>query len=218
LTLGFGGYTAQVTLEKLFLPIARRRRAHAEGAIRAAGEVWQASQRRMAGYLVHAGAVVVIVAIAVSSTMGTQKEASLAKGESLQLGGYTLTFLGAEAVSEPHREAIVARVEIKKGGEPIGMLYPRMNQYPSQREPIGTPAVRSSLFEDLYLSAMNIDPESQTLGLHAMINPMVGWIWGATAVMGAGGLLAMRSSRQSRAAAIALGAPVAEGALPHGAR
>ena len=39
------------------------------------------------------------------------------------------------------------------------MLEPRMNQYATEREPIGTPAVRTSLKEDLYLSVMNIDPE-----------------------------------------------------------
>jgi cytochrome c-type biogenesis protein CcmF len=213
LTLGFGGYTAQVTLDKLWLPIARRRRAGADGTLHAAGEVFQRSQRRFAGYLVHAGAVVVIVSIAVSSTMGTSKEASLGKGESLQIGAYTLTFVGADVVSEPHRESIVARVQIAKGGETLGTLYPRMNQYRTQREPIGTPAVRSSIFEDLYLSAMNIDPQSQRLGLHAMINPMVGWIWGATAVMGVGGLLAMRSSRRERAADRALRVPLAGDAM-----
>ena len=61
-------------------------------------------------------------------------------------------------MSEPHREAIVARVAVSRGGRDLGFLSPRMNQYERQREPIGTPAVRSSLFEDLYLSVMNIDP------------------------------------------------------------
>jgi cytochrome c biogenesis factor len=110
-------------------------------------------------------------------------------------------------VAEPHRQSIVAQVQVSKNGMPAGMLLPRMNQYESQREPIGTPAVRSSVFEDLYLSAMNIDPQSQRLGLHALINPMVGWIWGATAVMFLGGVLALLPARRARSAAVA-SAPV----------
>jgi cytochrome c biogenesis factor len=51
--------------------------------------------------------------------------------------------------------------------------------------------VRSSLFEDLYLSVMNIDPANGTLGLLALVNPMVGWIWGATALMALGSLVAL---------------------------
>ena len=74
-----------------------------------------------------------------------------------------------------------------------------MNQYERQREPIGTPAVRSALFEDLYLSVMNIDPASGTLGLLALVNPMVGWIWAATALMALGSLLALVPARPDRA-------------------
>ena len=40
--------------------------------------------------------------------------------------------------------------------------------------------MRTSLKEDLYLSVMNIDPEAGTLGLLAMVNPMVGCLWLAT--------------------------------------
>jgi cytochrome c-type biogenesis protein CcmF len=214
LTLAFGGYAAQVTLAELWLPVGQRVRAHREGVLTAFLETQRRGRRRFAGYVVHAGAVVVIVAIAVSSTMGLSKEVSLGKGESTQLGRYTLTFLGADVVNEPHRQSIVAQVQVRRGGAPAGTLFPRMNQYESQREPIGTPAVRSSLFEDLYLSAMNIDPQSQRLGLHAMVNPMVGWIWAATAAMGLGGVLALMPGRRERTVLVAPASVVADGASP----
>jgi cytochrome c-type biogenesis protein CcmF len=70
-----------------------------------------------------------------------------------------------------------------------------MNHYERQREPIGTPAVRSSLFEDLYLSVMNVDPASGSLGLMAMVNPMVGWIWAATGIMALGSLVTLLPAR-----------------------
>ena len=66
-----------------------------------------------------------------------------------------------------------------------------MNQYRRQREPIGTPAVRTFLTGDLYLSILNIDPAGGRLGLLAMLNPMVGWIWAATGLMGLGGILTL---------------------------
>ena len=87
-----------------------------------------------------------------------------------------------------------------------------MNQYAPQREPIGTPAVRTSLKEDLYLSVMNIDAEAGTLGLLAMVNPMVGWIWLATGVMALGGLMALvPARRRGEVAAPRRHAPVAAG-------
>jgi cytochrome c-type biogenesis protein CcmF len=195
--LAFGGYTLQVTLRELWLPLARRR-AQGESLGRALAETGLGrGRRRFGSYLVHAGAAVVIVAIAVSSTMGESREVQLRVGDAAELGAYRLTFLRIDQVSEPHREATVARVGVTRGGRELGVLSPRMNQYERQREPVGTPAVRSALFEDLYLSVMNIDPASGSLGLHAMVNPMVGWIWGATALMALGSLVALVPPRRA---------------------
>jgi cytochrome c biogenesis factor len=48
---------------------------------------------------------------------------------------------------------------------------------------------------------MNIDVAAGRLGLLAMINPMVGWIWGAAAVMALGSLITLVPSR-ARALAV----------------
>jgi cytochrome c biogenesis factor len=42
---------------------------------------------------------------------------------------------------------------------------------------------------------MNIDPASGSLGLMAMVNPMVGWIWAATAIMALGSVVSLVPSR-----------------------
>ena len=44
---------------------------------------------------------------------------------------------------------------------------------------------------------MNVDPMRQTLGLHVIINPMVGWIWIATGLMGVGALITLFQGRSS---------------------
>jgi cytochrome c-type biogenesis protein CcmF len=191
LALFFGGFTAHVTLSELLLPVRQRMRSHGESFAQALGQARRRGQRRFGAYIVHAGALLAIVAIGVSSTMGTSKEVQLRQGESITLGAYSLIFVNAERVSEPHRKSTLARMDVSKDGRPIGSLYPRMNQYESQREPIGTPAVRTSLTEDLYLSILNVDAGSGTLGLLVLVNPMVGWIWIATAVMALGGLVAL---------------------------
>ncbi len=206
-----GGYTAQVTLGELWLPVARRMRAHGEGLGAAVSGVQGRARRRVAGYLVHAGAVLALVAVAVSSTEGITTEVQVARGEAVTLGPYTLTFQGVDQLSEPHREAVVANVAVRRGDRDLGLLQPRMNYYASQREPIGTPAVRSSLRHDLYLSVLNIDPEGRSIGLHAMINPMVVWLWIATLVMGLGGLLGLLPSRRVHAAAALAAPPAGEG-------
>jgi cytochrome c-type biogenesis protein CcmF len=194
--LGFGGYTLYVTLRELGLPVAQRRRAHGESLGRALVEAsWRRGRRRFGSYVVHAGAAVVMIAIAVSSTMGTSTEVQLQRGGATRLGAYTLTFLGVDQVNEPHRQALVARVSVSRDGRDLGVLSPRMNYYEQQREPIGTPAVRTSPFEDLYLSVMSIDDSRASVGLLALVKPMVGWIWIAMVVMALGSVVSLVPSR-----------------------
>jgi cytochrome c-type biogenesis protein CcmF len=208
--LAFGGYTVQVTLRELWLPVARRRGQGAGLREALVGSPLRQGRRRTAAYVVHAGAAVVVVAIAVSSTMGASKELQLREGDTATVGAYTLTFVKAEQVREPHRESLVARIAVSREGRDLGVLTPRMNQYESQREPVGTPAVRTSLFEDLYLSVMNLDPEHGTLGLLAKVNPMVPWIWGAAILMALGGLAALIPGRRGAAAPARVESPGAE--------
>jgi cytochrome c-type biogenesis protein CcmF len=195
--LAFGGYAAFVTLREMWRPVAARRD-------RLARSFLDRQRRRLGAYVVHAGAVVVIIAIAVSSTMERGREVQLRRGQSTTIGDYTLTFLGAEEVSEPHRLSTRARMSVARGGSVVAFMNPAMNQYRAQREPIGTPDVRSTLTHDLYLSVMNVNAADQTVGLLVKIVPMVSWIWIATAVMGLGGLMAAIPTRRRLEASAAL--------------
>jgi cytochrome c-type biogenesis protein CcmF len=174
--------------------------AHGEGFLDALRQFQGRGRRRFGAYLSHAGVVVIVIAIAVSSTGQQSKEVLLRTGQSASLGSYELTLAGIDSVKEPQRESLRARLDVRRDGREIGSLYPRMTFYPTQREPIGTPAVHTSLREDLYLSAHNIDGEGGTVGLLVLVNPMVGWIWIATAVIALGGLLALIPARRAEIA------------------
>jgi cytochrome c-type biogenesis protein CcmF len=207
-TIAAGGFTAYVTLREIWTPVAARRAAKGESLARAFAESQiKRGQRRLGAYIVHAGAVIIFISIAVSSTMGTSRELQLKKGESAQLGRYTLTFKGAEEKQEPHRFSTLAHVDVRDGETLIASMTPGMNVYARQREPIGTPDVKTRLTHDIYLSVMNIDPVAQTLGLHAMINPMIGWIWGATFLMGLGGVTSLLARRRPSLVAAAPSEP-----------
>lgn len=71
-----------------------------------------------------------------------------------------------------------------------------MNQYLTQREPIGTPDVHTTFSGDLYLSILNIDPGTNSVGIHAIINPMVGWIWIATGFLALGSVVLLIPTRR----------------------
>ena len=192
-TLFVGGYAAHVTLAQMWQPLVQRlRRGDSFGNALVNGQL-RRGRRRFGSYIVHAGAVIVLIAIAVSSTGRSSQEVKLHRGQTATLGAYTLTFLGTEVRQEPNREATIARFNVTKNGKPVATVEPRMNQYPQMREPIGTPAVHSTLTGDLYVSIMNLDGD--TAGILVLWMPMVGWIWFAVILMGIGGLVALIPSR-----------------------
>src|SRR5438105_250216 len=118
-TLLFGGYAAHVTFAQMWLPLRQRLKKGDAFAPALIDAQLRRGRRRFGGYVVHAGAVIVFVAIAVSSTMRTQQEVTLARGQSTTFAGYTVTYLGSEERAEPHRQSTIARFNLSKNGAPV---------------------------------------------------------------------------------------------------
>jgi cytochrome c-type biogenesis protein CcmF len=195
LTLFFGGYALHVTMKEMWLPLVQRvRRGGSFGDALIDGQL-RRGRRRFGSYIVHTGATIVLVAIAVSSTQRTTQEMSIVKGETAHAAGYALTFMGIEQREEPHRQSTIVRFNIAKNGGAVTTMEPRMNQYQTMREPIGTPAVYSTLKGDLYISIMNIAPDQQSAGIVVIYTPMVSWIWLSVLLMGLGGIVALIPTR-----------------------
>ena len=134
------------------------------------------------------------VAIAVSSTFQTEAEGTLAAGESLQIDGYELTYEGTRIEQRPPFAAQLATVEVRYNGRGRGILEPSLNHYPSQMQPLGTPAVLVRASHDLYLTLMNVAGDG-TIGLRAIRTPAVVWIWIGVVIVAAGTLLCLLPAR-----------------------
>ncbi|MGB6848906.1 MAG: heme lyase CcmF/NrfE family subunit [Thermoanaerobaculia bacterium] len=183
-TCALAGYALWVTFDQVLRPVWLRSR-RGEALPRALGTVASRAPRRLGAYLVHFGVIMTFVAIAISSTYQTDGEASLAPGESMSIGGYDLTFNELEVDRAPHRTSQRAMIDVERSGRSVGTLGPALNQYPTQREPMGTPAVKSTLTHDLYLTLMNVSANGR-VGIRAIVTPAVYWIWIGVLVMVAG--------------------------------
>jgi cytochrome c-type biogenesis protein CcmF len=77
-------------------------------------------------------------------------------------------------------------------------MHPSLKYYPNSQQPIGTPDVRSTLKEDLYLTLMAFD---QADGRHAtirvIVNPAVPWLWIGGMIVALGAILAIMPQRGS---------------------
>ncbi|MBI1909162.1 MAG: heme lyase CcmF/NrfE family subunit [Deltaproteobacteria bacterium] len=147
--------------------------------------------RRYGGFISHLGALMIIVAVALSSLYDKSQEFSLKVGESGQIGPYTLTLEKMTAEQAPQRFEIKAIVAISQEGRFLTTLTPQMNFYPSSQQPIGSPAIRSTLLGDIYLTLTSFEKDGSKAAIRALITPAVVWIWIGGIFVMLGGLLAL---------------------------
>lgn len=152
------------------------------------------NKRRYGGYIVHIGVVIIVAGITSSSVFVTEKQATLAEGQSVELGGYTLTYRGLEQYTNDAKNATVAKLEGYKNGKPIGAISPEKNvyKYEGNREinQETEVALRSTFTDDLYVILMNYG-EDGTATIRVMVNPMVSWIWSGGVVLVLGAIVTM---------------------------
>src|SRR5690606_11525288 len=98
-------------------------------------------RRRFGSYVAHLGVILVLLAVGISTAGRQTIDVTLEQGTAARLGAYTLSYEGAHEVREPHRLSTIARVRVDKDGRTVGTLEPRLNQYRTMREAVGTPAV-----------------------------------------------------------------------------
>jgi cytochrome c-type biogenesis protein CcmF len=210
------GFVMATIVEEFRKGIRARRRIAGVSAPVALGQILTRNNRRYGGYVVHVGIVVIIVALALSGTYRFEREVTLREGQLMQLGDYGVVFDELWAEEEPQRFVVGGTFSVFHEGEPKGTLTPRLNYYRNSQQPIGTPAVRSTLKEDLYLTLMAFDQEAGSHAtIRAIVNPAVPWLWIGGMIVAIGGILAVMPQRGSgrpavSAAEIALGEESAE--------
>jgi cytochrome c biogenesis factor len=180
----------------MFLPMLQRMKNGESLGTAFAEAQLRRGRRRFGSYIVHAAMVIVIIAIAISSSMRQTYELHFDKGQVQKVAGYDVTFLGVEQRSEPHRLSTIGTFDITRDGKPVARLAPRMNQYQSMREPIGTPDVHTTLLGDFYVSLSNIDGASESASVNIYIAPFVVWIWISVIAMALGALFALIPARR----------------------
>jgi cytochrome c-type biogenesis protein CcmF len=196
LTGALAGYALWVTGSR-GTEAMRKRAKRGESPIGAAKAGLLRSPRLLGAYIVHFGVIVTFVSIAISSTFQDSREAVLAPGDEFAIGSYSLRFEEALVVQQPHRLSRQARMAVLSSGKNVGTLQPAINQYPMMREPIGTPAVRTALSHDLYLTVMEMLPDGR-VGIRAILTPAVLWIWIGVVVMTFGMALCLVSPASPR--------------------
>jgi cytochrome c-type biogenesis protein CcmF len=219
LTFGLAGFVTVITVRELVAPVRVRMSERKEGLLTALVTSATKAQRRFGGYVVHLGIVLIIVAVAASSAYVKHTSGTLKKGQTMQLDGYQLKYLGLMSGEEPHRTFVAARVEVTTPGGAVTEMKPQLNYYERSTDPIGTPAVRETAGEDFYVSLMAFSEQAGNASFNVWVFPLVGWIWWSIPLLVLGTLIAIWPRRKAAVAlsSAEVGASLAGGDAERGA-
>ncbi|MGH7363078.1 MAG: heme lyase CcmF/NrfE family subunit [Candidatus Methylomirabilales bacterium] len=175
--------------------MARAARARARmaggGLLQAVGSLFVVNPRRYGGFVVHFGIVLIVLGIAVSMGYSVERELTLARGESLEIGRYRIRFEGLAASQQPTHVRVEGLFQVFNDRHDLGVLRPTLKYFPSQESPIGRAVFRSTLREDLYLilSGFFTPTTGESATLKVLVRPMIAWIWIGGGVLAVGTLL-----------------------------
>lgn len=187
-----------VTLYEFWRGVSARRKARGEGFLTAFWHLVGRNRRRYGGYVIHLGVVLMALGIIGIEMFQTETQGTIALGESLTLGDYTITYDSlAEFDTNDNRNVARAVVSVYRDGQYLGELYPRRDYFYESQQPMTIPGVRSSWEDDFYVLLVDWQPIStQAATFKIYHNPLVNWIWFGGVVFILGTLVAAWPERE----------------------
>ncbi len=174
-----------------------RRRMTGENPLTALGRLVGKNRRRYGGYIVHLGVVLMAVGIVGSTFFKQETQASLAPGQTLTLGGYTLEYVKLAEVPAQNHTKVLATVNVYRGEQLLGVITPEKNYHRNQQEPTTEVAIRTTPAEDLYVILAGWEDGGTLASFKVVINPLVAWLWIGGVVLTAGTVFALWPSARA---------------------
>jgi len=170
-----------------------RQKATNEPALLALIRLMVRSRRRHGGYIVHIGIAIIAFGI-VGANFDTEKMATLAEGESMEIDKFTLTYEKLEQRKDGRNKLIFANIAVEEKGKHVGYIQPNRGIFPNWEEPSTDVAVRSTLKEDLYVVLSGWE-EDRRATFQVKVNPLVKWIWIGSFIVVIGAIFSLWGGR-----------------------
>ncbi len=129
-------------------------------------------------YGVHLGVALMVVGVAFSGPYKVEGEALLTKGQSMNVGGYVVTFQDLRHDHDnPAMDMHEALLTVTRDGRDVGQLTPQKRLYRNfEQSSFAEVSVIPSLGEEVYATLLGFN-ETGAVSLKVSINPLVNWIW-----------------------------------------
>jgi cytochrome c-type biogenesis protein CcmF len=197
---GLGAFAAATAARALVLSVRATRSRHVGW--------WRGLLGRTnGGMIVHLGVIVMAVGIIAATTYRHQTELPLHRGAPVTYNGHRFEFVGLRKVTTPAKTSDEALVKVD------GALFtPATTNFGGALATVGTPAIDSGAFGDVYLTFDQVGGLGNTSGnspvpnlpagwvaIGVVVEPLLAWLWAGGLLVGVGGVLALVPGSRRRA-------------------
>jgi len=157
-----------------------RRRSRGEPLPSALWSLIRRNGRRYGGYVIHFGIVLIGVAIIGNEFYQSTTHVTLSQGDTVELAGYTLKYVGLESEQKSNHTEIRATLNVSdaSSGRPLSKIFPRRNIYEkTPDQPTSEVGLRMTPAEDVYVILNGWESDGRSATFTVYINPLTMWMW-----------------------------------------
>ncbi len=167
----------------------RVRHSHGESYFLAFNMLLARYRRRYGGYLVHLGLVLLAVGVIGSNFFQVERDAVLKPGQTLNVAGYQLTFLGNIAYTTPGMDAVNSQLQIWQDGRLLRYIYPGRQFYQNfDNQPTSQISITTFGLTDVYVFLADWQGATSAT-IRVFINPLTPLVWLGGLLMLVGGVI-----------------------------
>jgi cytochrome c-type biogenesis protein CcmF len=161
------------------------------------------NRRRFGGYIIHLGVIMIALGFIGDAFFKQETQGTVAVGQSLSVGQYSLRFDGlTQYPGSDGRDIVEAKTALFKNGELVQVLNPRQDYFTVQKQPSTIAGVYSTAGEDVYVLLVGWETVSNGGSTFKVyLNPLINWVWIGGIVLALGVLLGAWSQAQGRSEA-----------------
>jgi cytochrome c-type biogenesis protein CcmF len=193
-------FVAATIIVQMRQGIVARMRSAGENLFVATARAVSNNRRRYGGQLIHFSILLIVVGITGSQAYQAEVQVALAAGESVEVEGYTLTYIAynyRQVEEEGNKIRNQAELDVYHGGQKVDTVRPERNFHSNVDGAVTEVALRSNLKEDLYVVLASLEPDGLA-AFQVLVNRLVIWLWIGGAVLIVGTVVATWPGQSQR--------------------
>ena len=173
-------FVAAAIVQEFVRGVSARRRTRGEHLPGALWGLMRRNGRRYGGYVIHFGIVLIGVSIIGNEFYQSTTHVTLARGGSVELSGYTLTYTALDSERKSNHTEVRANLLVSdtESGRDLGKVVPRRNIYDkTPDQPTSEVGLRMTPAEDVYVILNGWEGDGSSATFSVYINPLTMWMW-----------------------------------------